>query len=326
MHPDKMCDRISDAILDAFLEQDPYSRVAVETMGGHGEVYITGEVTTKGTLTHFQISNIVERISGVKHVKINIALQSPEIANGVDIGGAGDQGIMNGYAYAGNEDMLPMEMYYARSLGQYIYEKFPYDGKTQVTVNENNHITAIVASFQNTTERELNEMVRGIGGWLAMRLHPEVVDYELHLNPAGDWTQGGFDADAGVTGRKLAVDNYGASIPIGGGAFSGKDATKVDRSGAYMARRVAVDILNRNRDHVEAVFVQLAYAIGVIKPIQAVAHLIEQDGSVHEVNLLEEEGYDASIFEPNNMIQSMRLREPIFEKLATKGHFTERVL
>ena len=301
-HPDKICDRISDAILDKCLSQDPLSRVAVETCGGHGKVFVTGEVTTNAHIG--DIENIVNRICEQKmEVTTNIVKQSNFISQGVDTGGAGDQGIMVGYACNENEEYIPQELYLARDLCKRIYKYFPYDGKTQVTLDDGK-IKTIVASFQNSTKEQLEQI---IVEWLDY----EVEGIEIHCNPAGDWTQGGFDADAGVTGRKLVVDNYGPRVPIGGGAFSGKDSSKVDRSAAYMARRIAVDTLKMNPDADEC-FVYLAYAIGYDKPVQATAIV---DGV--EVDLSSDNKYDLS---PNGIVSTLKLTEPKFEKTAEWGH------
>jgi len=298
-HPDKICDRISDAILDKCLSQDPNSRVAVETCGGHGKVFVTGEVTTNAHVG--EIENIVNRVCGKKmSVEANIVKQSNFIAQGVDSGGAGDQGIMVGYACDENEDMIPHELYLARDLCKSIYSYFPYDGKTQVTL-EDGKIKTIVASFQNASKEALEQVVVE---WL--QYHTD--DVEIHLNPAGDWTMGGFDADAGVTGRKLVVDNYGPRVPIGGGAFSGKDSTKVDRSAAYMARKIAVDFLKQSK--AKEVYVYLAYAIGYDKPVQATAIV---DG----IEIMVNDIYDLS---PNGIIKTLELQKPKFEKTAEWGH------
>ena len=296
-HPDKICDRISDAVLDECLRQDPLSRVAVETCGGHGKVFVTGEVTTNAKL---DIPSIVEKVYGEPiEVETNIVKQSNFISQGVDTGGAGDQGIMVGYACNENPEYIPHELYLARDLCKSIYEYFPYDGKTQITT-DNGKIKTIVASFQNAPKEQLEQVVVE---WL----NHEPDGLEIHINPAGDWTQGGFDADAGVTGRKLVVDNYGPRVPIGGGAFSGKDSSKVDRSAAYMARRIAVDLL---KDHdAEEVYVYLAYAIGYDKPVQVSAII---DGK--EVGVI---GYDLS---PNGIIKTLELQEPKFAKTAEWGH------
>ena len=307
-HPDKMADRISDAILDAYLQKDPNSRVAVETMGGHGKVYITGEVTSKHKMSHSYIASIIHDIAGPSVIlsDMNIVEQSPEIAQGVDTGGAGDQGIMVGYACDENEQMIPQEMYLARSLGKFLYAKYPYDGKTQVTLNNLGEIDTIVASFQNAQKLELS---KDIMDWVTFNdLKKEI---RIHTNPAGDWNIGGFDADTGLTGRKLAVDNYGPQVNIGGGAFSGKDSTKVDRSGAYMARKIAVDLVSEN--DIGGVTVKIAYSIGVAQPVMVTA--ITDDGVTLNVDT---DRYDLT---PKGIIDYLELRKPIFERLATVGHF-----
>jgi S-adenosylmethionine synthetase len=303
MHPDKMCDRISDTLLDLHLEQDPNSRVAIETCGGIGMVFITGEVTSNAVVTRETIVNVVHNITtdDTIEVIININSQSPEIANGVDTGGAGDQGIMIGYACRDNKEFLPQEYFLSRELNKFVFDKYPYDGKTQVTMNGNS--LRVVCSFQNAPGKQLEKLV--------MEYFEDYPDYfieALHCNPAGDWNIGGFTADAGLTGRKLAVDNYGPRVPLGGGAFSGKDSTKVDRSAAYMGRRVAVDILEK-RPEVQEVMVQLAYAIGYDQPLQATAIV---DGE-HEFI----KGYDLS---PKGIIEFLELTKPIFASTAGFGH------
>ena len=305
MHPDKMCDRISDTLLDLHLQQDPNSRCAIETCGGMSEVYITGEVTSNAVVTRENIVKVVHDVTtdDTIDVIININQQSPEIAQGVDTGGAGDQGIMIGYACRDNEQFLPQEYYLSRELNKFIFDKFPYDGKTQVTMNGNS--LRVVCSFQNAPK----EMLEGLVGGFFSRYPLSKYHIEsLHCNPAGDWNIGGFTADAGLTGRKLAVDNYGPRVPLGGGAFSGKDSTKVDRSAAYMGRRIAVDILEE-RPEVNEVIVQLAYAIGYDQPLQATAIV---DGE-HEFI----KGYDLS---PKGIIDFLELRKPIFGESASFGH------
>jgi S-adenosylmethionine synthetase len=238
-HPDKLCDRIADSILDVCISQDKNTRAAIEVMGGHKLISVTGEITTEAFVN---VQETVRKITGDNcGVQVNIVRQSPEIANGVDTGGAGDQGIMIGYACNENKELMPQEAYLARSLNRYLYAKHPFDGKTQVTLRDND-IVALVASFQLTKTSELKS---DILEW-AKEMKLDISKSKLHVNPAGEWNVGGFDADTGVTGRKLAVDNYGPRIPLGGGSFSGKDSTKVDRSGAYMARRVAVDYLKKH--------------------------------------------------------------------------------
>ena len=303
MHPDKMCDRISDTLLDLHLQQDPNSRVAIETCGGMGEVYITGEVTSNAVVTRENIVKVVHDVTtdNTINVIININSQSPEIANGVDTGGAGDQGIMIGYACRDNKQFLPQEYFLSRELNKHVFSKYPYDGKTQVTMNGNS--LRVVCSFQNAPADKLQQLVMEY-----FEDYPEYFIEALHCNPAGDWNIGGFTADAGLTGRKLAVDNYGPRVPLGGGAFSGKDSTKVDRSAAYMGRRIAVDILEQ-RPEVQEVMVQLAYAIGYDQPLQATAIV---DGE-HEFI----KGYDLS---PKGIIDFLELTKPIFGDSAAFGH------
>ena len=293
-HPDKICDFIADSILDAYLAGDKNSRCAIEIMGGHNLVTINGEVTSQSKP---DIENLVKSIVGPEYRIIsNIVLQSPEIAHGVDTGGAGDQGIMKGYATSETKDCMPLENSLARNLCQKIFEVYPYDGKTQVTIENGKPIT-VVASFQNTKNDELLKLVQSI-----------ISADEYFINPAGEWSQGGFDADTGLSGRKLIVDNYGPEITIGGGSFSGKDYTKVDRSGAYMARKIAVDLLQKN--NAKEVFTKLAYAIGKKEPVMAVAVI---DGVESEIT-----GYDLS---PKGIREFLKLDTVTFADTCTWGHF-----
>lgn len=348
-HPDKLCDQISDAILDAYLKEDPDSRVAAETCGGHGVVFVTGEITSKAD--NVNIEKIVHRIAGNGiEVHTKIVKQSPEIAQGVDTGGAGDQGIMIGYATDETAEMLPLEVVLSRKLNQFIYAKCPYDGKTQVTIAPDGTIDSIVASFQNVPKKELEKLVKefieqnrlkgtpkrtrasaparlsdeiasgapdlsseGPKTWASAPERPEEDGSEpyhikLHLNPAGDWNQGGFDADTGLTGRKLIVDNYGPRIAIGGGCYSGKDPSKVDRSAAYMARKIAVDYLKSRNAH--EVLVRLAYAIGYEQPLEKTVII---DGKPEEIS-----GYDLT---PCGIITTLDLKRPIYEETAKYGHY-----
>ncbi len=293
-HPDKICDFIADSILDAYLEGDKESRVAIEVMGGHKLITINGEVTSRAEP---EIEKIVQGIVGADYkVIVNIALQSREIGLGVDRGGAGDQGIMKGYATSETPEHLPLEYILARDLCKKIYEVYPYDGKTQVTI-ENGKVLTVVASFQNTKNEKLLELVKSV-----------IASKEYLINPAGEWTQGGFDADTGLSGRKLVIDDYGPEIPIGGGSLSGKDYTKVDRSGAYMARRIAVDLLEARK--AKEVFTKLAYAIGKSEPVMAVAVI---DGREEEIT-----GYDLS---PKGMREYLKLDKVKFADTCVWGHF-----
>lgn len=301
-HPDKVCDRISDTILDAYLTEDPKSRVAVETVGSHGKIFVTGEVTS--TAKQVDIEKIVTSVAGEGYdISVHIVEQSPEIARGVDAQGestgAGDQGIMTGYATRETDSYMPKEYDLARKLCQAVYEKYPYDGKTQVTLGEDGTVFSVVCSFQNAPSRALRPLVESV--------IPGAREY--HINPTGDWNQGGFDADAGLTGRKIIVDNYGPEVAVGGGAFSGKDPSKVDRSAAYMARRIAVDTLEKNPGANE-VLVKLAYAIGYPEALMAVATI---DGVSQNI-----EGYDLT---PKGIRTFLELDQPIYADTAAWGHF-----
>ncbi len=309
-HPDKVCDQISDAILDACLEEDKNSRVAVETMGGHGKLKITGEITTGAEVDYEKVAREVYKECGYEddlEVEVNIAKQSQEISQGVDVGGAGDQGIMVGYACSENEVKLPQEYALAKDLAFFLYDRYTVDGKTQVTIKDGS-VDCLVASFADLKSEKLEEL---IDEWIDCQQLADKDDFknsEIICNPAGDWSMSGFEADAGLTGRKIVVDGYGPRVPVGGGAFSGKDATKVDRSGAYMARKVALDYLDKF--DAEEVIVKLGYAIGKSDPVMNVAYV---DGEVKEID-----DYDLT---PENIIKSLKLTESKFKDLARYGHF-----
>lgn len=294
-HPDKRCDFIADSILDAYLAGDPKSRVAIEIMGGHNLVTINGEVTSAAKP---DVTALVQGIVGAEYKVIeNIAKQSPEIGRGVDTGGAGDQGIMKGYATSETETLMPLEYELARKLCRKIYKIYPYDGKTQVTIQDGKP-TVVIASFQNSKNADLLPIMKSV-----------IPDAEEYLaNTSGEWTQGGFDADTGLSGRKLIVDNYGPEVAIGGGSFSGKDYTKVDRSGAYMARHIAVELLTARG--ARAVHTKLAYAIGKAEPVMAVAVV---DGVEEEIT-----GYDLS---PRGIRAALALSTVKYADTCTWGHF-----
>ncbi len=297
-HPDKICDFIADSILDEYLKNDPESRVAVEVMGGHKLITVGGEVTSK---SHPDLENLVKEIVGIDYkVVINLVRQSPEIAHGVDVGGAGDQGIMRGYATDETPEYLPLEYVLARNLCEKIFAVYPYDGKTQVTI-EGDKVLTVVASFQNTKNKELLKLVK------------EIISADEYLiNPAGEWSVGGFDADTGLSGRKLIIDNYGPQISVGGGSFSGKDATKVDRSGAYMARFVAKSLVAAG--YGKQVFVSVAYAIGKAEPVMLEA--VNEKGE--DLSEVVKKNFD---FKPRAIIARLGLQSPIFRRTATGGHF-----
>jgi S-adenosylmethionine synthetase len=299
-HPDKICDQVSDIFVDYFISQDPKSRVAVDCLGGHKKLAISGEVTSSRNLVREEVlQTLYQEFPDLKtyEITINIVHQSNFIAQGVDKGGAGDQGIMVGYACNTNQEFIPQEYYLARHLCKSIWDIVgKTDGKTQITIDDSGSVQAVVASFQNVEQKILSEIVK--------KFVPNSNNY--FINPAGDWTVGGFDADTGLTGRKIAIDNYGPQVPIGGGCFSGKDPTKVDRSAAYMARRIAVDLLQRKG--AKEVLVKLAYAIGEPEPVMAVATI---DGINETVK-----GYDLS---PLGIINLLNLRTPIYTPTARWG-------
>lgn len=307
-HPDKVCDQISDAILDACLKDDPMTRAAVETMGGHGIISITGELTTKTYVNMRKIAQEVYRDCGYGEnigVNVNVVEQSPEIAAGVNSEGAGDQGIMVGYATAETPEMLPLEVMLSRHLTRAMGAR---DGKSQVTVDGGKVLSFItsVCSPDATSEAALEDAVQKH----IVPILADGVDLKKAWlrNPNGKWDIGGFAADTGLTGRKLAVDNYGPSIPLGGGCFSGKDATKVDRSAAYMGRKIAVDYLKKKG--AKEVYVHVAYAIGVAEPLMEVVTI---DGVQEKI-----EGYD---LRPKAIIDFLDLRKPQFRETAKYGHF-----
>ncbi len=305
-HPDKICDQISDAILDECLKQDPMSRVAIETMGGHGVITVTGELTTKGYVNMRDVARSVYHAAGYDNgigVQINVVEQSPEIGAGVDREGAGDQGIMVGYATAETPEMMPLEVMLSRKLVQAMGK---HDGKAQVTIRDGkvDRFVTSLCSSGDMSDVTLSQVVREV---IAPLLNKPLEEAWLS-NPNGEWTIGGFTADTGLTGRKLAVDNYGPHIPVGGGCFSGKDATKVDRSAAYMARKVAVDYLKKKG--AKEVYVHIAYAIGVAEPLMAAVTI---DGVQEEIT-----GYD---LRPRAIIEYLDLRKPQFRETAKFGHF-----
>jgi S-adenosylmethionine synthetase len=343
-HPDKIADQISDAILDACLREDPMSRVACETLTCTGLVVIAGEITTKAYVD-FQntVRGVVQSIgydnalygfdSNTCAVISSINKQSGDIAMGVDTGGAGDQGMMFGFACNETEELMPMPISLAHKLTQKLSEvrrngTCPYlrpDGKSQVTVEYSEHgkvkrVDAVVVSTQHS-ETVGNDELRAdilkhvIQAVIPARLLDE--DTKYHINPTGRFVIGGPMGDSGLTGRKIIVDTYGGMGRHGGGAFSGKDPTKVDRSAAYMARYIAKNIVAAGL--AERCEVQLAYAIGVAEPVSV---LVDTFGT---------EKVDASIIPdlvranfqltPRSIIDSLNLRRPIYRKTAAYGHF-----
>jgi len=311
-HPDKVCDQISDMILDECLKQDPNTRAAIETMGGHGVINVCGELTTEAYVNAQDIVRDVYEKAGYDPntigILVNIVQQSPEIAGGVDVGGAGDQGIMIGYACNETPEFMPKEVMLARKLTMAIGQ---HDGKSQVTLDEEGNIKAIITSICAQAGVDYDYILNRVTGELFEDIEAGELNKIWLQNPNGEWEIGGFEADTGLTGRKLAVDNYGPNIPLGGGAFSGKDATKVDRSAAYMARKIAVDYVNMGADEA---FVKLAYAIGKAEPVMAVVAITDKTGTTYE----QIKGYDLT---PAGIIDRLKLREPQFYETAKYGHF-----
>ncbi len=326
-HPDKVCDQISDAILDAHLSQDPNARVAVETFGSHGTLVIGGEVTSNATVNHVAVARQTYRDIGHEsdiNIIEHVVVQSPEISAGVDTGGAGDQGIMYGYACRDTQELLPLATALShaltRALDRVRHENLITwlrpDGKSQVTVRDG-QVDTIVLSVQHAPHISAEQIQADL---VTHVIIPTLSHYRvapptnLYINPSGSFIVGGFDADAGLTGRKIMVDTYGGVIPHGGGAFSGKDSTKVDRSGAYMARFAAKSLVASGV--AKECLVSVAYAIGKVEPVMV--HAIDQDSNDISEHLAT---FD---FRPQAIIERLSLRSPIFEDTCTHGHFTHQ--
>lgn len=320
-HPDKICDQISDAILDECLRQDPKSRVAVETFGSHGFLVVGGEVTTNAEFDAERIARKVYKDIGHGDdlkVMVNIVKQSPDIAQGVDVGGAGDQGIMYGYATAETSEFLPLAVVLAHKLARGLEDLrrseevswLKPDGKTQVTV-EGSAVSKVLVSAQHD-EAVGHEQIREE---LTSKLIVPLVgrgQYEILVNPTGKFAVGGFFADTGLTGRKIMVDTYGGLIPHGGGCFSGKDPTKVDRSAAYMARFAAKNIVANGL--AKKCLISVAYAIGKAEPLML--EVVDEKGN--DLSQFARAKFD---FRPAAIIERLNLRRPIYLQTAAYGHF-----
>ncbi len=347
-HPDKICDQISDAILDDLLAQDPQSRVACETLVTTGLVLIAGEITTNGYCEFQKIVRSTVKEIGYTSAKYgfdyetcsvisSIHEQSPDIAMGVDETedreqGAGDQGIMFGYACRETEEFMPMPIMMAHKLArrlaqarrEKILEYLRPDGKTQVTIEYEGRIPkrveAVVIAAQHNHEVKMDKLREDIKEVVIKKIiPPEMMDKEtkIHINQTGRFEQGGPLADSGVTGRKIIVDTYGGIGSHGGGCFSGKDPSKVDRSGSYMARYIAKNIVAA--DMADKLEVQLAYAIGVPQPVSI---MVDSFGtskiSEDKIKELIRDHFDLT---PKGMITSLNLLRPIYKKTACYGHF-----
>ena len=343
-HPDKIADQISDAVLDAILAKDRVARVACETLVTTGLAFVAGEITTG---CYVEIPDIVRKTIGeigytrAKYgfdyetcaVITSIHEQSSDIALGVDIGGAGDQGLMFGFACRESEELMPMPIILAHKLAMKLAEVrkrdiLSYlrpDGKTQVTVEYRDskpfRIDSIVISAQHSPEISLKDMTEDIiEKVIKPTVPPEILDEEYvkyYVNPTGRFVVGGPMGDTGLTGRKIIVDSYGGVGSHGGGSFSGKDPTKVDRSGAYMSRYIAKNIVASGiADRVQ---LQMAYAIGMPEPVSV---LVETFGTgkmpSEDIVRIIRKNFDLS---PKGMIETLDLRRPIFKKTAAYGHF-----
>lgn len=355
-HPDKLCDYISDSILDAYLAQDKYSRVACETVAGKGEIYITGEITS--TANDIDIEKIVR--NAIKeigydnsntdidyrtcNIRINISKQSPDIALGVDSSlesregksvdseGAGDQGIMFGFACNETKELMPLPISLAHKLAKKLTEArkngtinyLRPDGKVQVTVeyedNMPRRVDTIVVSTQHLDKIDINVLKKDIKEKIIKEVVPDrLLDDETKyfINPTGRFVIGGPLGDSGLTGRKIIVDTYGGYARHGGGAFSGKDATKVDRSASYMARHIAKNVVANN--YADRCEIQLSYAIGVAEPVSVYVNTFG-------TNTIPEQEISKKILEkfnltPRGIIEYLQLRKPIFKETTNYGHF-----
>ncbi len=342
-HPDKIADQISDAILDELIKQDPNSRVAVETLVTTGLAFIAGEVTTKAYADLPSIVRQTIKEIGYTRAKFgfdyetcavisSIHEQSPDIALGVDTGGAGDQGIMFGYAVRETEELMPLPIMLAHKLAmrlaqvrkEGILDFLRPDGKTQVTVEYEDkkpvRVDAIVVSTQHDEKVSLDEIKEALIKHVITPIIPLGMidkDTKYYINPTGKFVIGGPMGDTGLTGRKVIVDTYGGRAYHGGGCFSGKDPTKVDRSASYMARYIAKNIVAAGL--ADEVSVQLAYAIGVAEPVSVFVETFGT-GKVPEERL-EKAIREVFPLTPRGMIEHLDLLRPIYKKTAAYGHF-----
>lgn len=351
-HPDKVCDQISDAILDACLEQDPYSRVAVECMIGPDKLVIMGELSTEAKVDYEQVArNTLRKIGytsrklgcSADDIEVEVLLheQSSDIAQGVDINGAGDQGMMYGYACKETPELMPYGFMLAKKLARRLedlresgdkkYSWMRPDAKTQVTVRYEDgkpvSVDTILVSCQHdetVTSDDINDtimydvikpVIKGMQSCSDCEVNTD--DFRLFVNPTGSFVIGGPAGDTGLTGRKIIVDTYGGYAYHGGGCFSGKDCTKVDRSAALMARKAAKWLVANG--YCNACTVQVAYAIGVAYPVSL--NVITDGSGLRSDRTLARIVSDKFDFTPRGIIEKLKLRKPIYSDLAYKGHF-----
>ena len=339
-HPDHVCDMISDSILDSCLKQDKNARVACETMAKDDFIVLSGEISTIANIDVEQIAkNTIKRIGYTYTPRVLnlLSKQSPDIAQGVDIGGAGDQGIMFGYATTETPEYMPLAITMAHDLIKLATKlreegKFLYAGpdmKSQVTLayeeGETTTVDTMLMSIQHTedyNEKEFKDFIQNeIMAKVAEKYHLNI-DFKVLINPTGKFVIGGPEGDAGLTGRKIIVDTYGGYAPHGGGAFSGKDPTKVDRSAAYMARYLAKNIVASGI--AKECLIQLSYAIGVAQPISIYV-------DCKETNQVEEEKIIQAIYNhfdlsPKGIIDKLQLCNPIYSETCNGGHFGRKYL
>ena len=342
-HPDKLCDYISDSILDACLEQDENSRVAVETFAANNNITIAGQLTTTANINVEEIvRNTIKEIGfdnekvdmdyRTCNINIDIAKQSPDIAMGVDVGGAGDQGIMFGYACDETENYMPYAINMAHKLAKRVSEvrrtkEIPYlrpDAKTQVTVeyedNVPKRIETILISTQHNDGIEQEQIKNDLVDKVIKKVVPEnMIDENtnIYVNPTGRFVIGGPLGDTGLTGRKIIVDTYGGYARHGGGCFSGKDASKVDRSAAYMLRHIAKNIVANG--YAKRCEIQVAYAIGMREPLSIYVNTFGTGvKSDEEIANLIKEKFDLT---PAGIINYLDLKKPIYKKTTNYGHF-----
>lgn len=343
-HPDKLCDTIADTVLDCCLEHDPQARVACEVMATAGRFIVAGEITAQAVPDIPAVVRDAVRRAGYGCGDLNIEVlihpQSPDIADAVEGSrqmGAGDQGVMYGYACSETDSLLPLPVVLAHRLTSLLacartmgrIDGLLPDGKAQVSVEYEfgipRRIAAIVLSCQHTEDKALSALREELREFVitpALRIFPADADTEIYINPSGRFVLGGFEADTGLTGRKLMVDTYGGLAPHGGGALSGKDGTKVDRSGTYMARYIAKNIVAAGL--AEECTVSLAYAIGKAEPVAV-------DVDTHLTGTYPDEVLEQAVrrlfdLTPAGMIRTLRLDRPIFADACNYGHFTRASL